>query len=135
VFSLPPVRFRQLDVERTIPAGGPEANALFIPATSVISIKGVSRYCVSRYCELARDGSCRAANWNLRKDNSRIWCQWYNVAKYDDAGELQECQSIALDATSQYEREQHLLTEKNPLSPLSDPLNGAPKLLTSKANS
>jgi PAS domain S-box-containing protein len=62
--------------------------------------------------ELARDGSCRAANWNLRKDKSRIWCQWYNVAKYDDDGELQECQSIALDATSQYEREQHLLTEK-----------------------
>jgi hypothetical protein len=46
--------FRQLDVERTIPAGGPEANALFIPATSAIPIKGVRRcfplFCAPLFC-------------------------------------------------------------------------------------
>ena len=52
------------------------------------------------------------ANWNLRKDGTKIWCQWHNVALFGGDRELVEVQSIALDATLQYEREQRLVTER-----------------------
>ena len=62
---------------------------------------------------LKKEGTNSGENWNTRKDGSRIWCHWHNVIKYDSLGELLECQSIALDATGQYERERRLAAEKN----------------------
>ena len=47
-------------------------------------------------------------NWNLRKDGTRIYCEWHNVAKYDEDGEFTEGQSIAIDSTAKYLQEEKL---------------------------
>jgi len=62
--------------------------------------------------EVLQNETSTVHNTNLRKDGERIWCQWHNVAKKDSTGRMIECQSIAIDVTSQQEKEERLVSEK-----------------------
>lgn len=54
------------------------------------------------------DGVFSMSNWNLTKSGRKIWCKWHNVAQRNEKGEFEECHSIAVDLTMEYENEQRL---------------------------
>ncbi len=62
--------------------------------------------------DIEKQGVRPAENWNVRKDGSRIWCQWFNQAKFDGRGAMIECHSFAIDATAYRKQNDALASEK-----------------------
>jgi PAS domain S-box-containing protein len=51
------------------------------------------------------------SNWNLRKDGSRIWCEWHNVKRVDAQGNFLEGQSIAIDTTEKHLKQEAMKSD------------------------